>query len=106
MHDLHEAVIGDASMPIKRMLGEQWGTFERLHMRAVERRFRVRVIDVPAVDLIDQRLCVTEADQLLGGRVGSAWPDVSPLIELKIPKWTPARAHSEFIFWAARLGIA
>lgn len=106
MHDLHEAVIGDASSPIKAILGPTWEAFERLHMAAVERRFNVRVREVPAVKVVDARLCVTEADQLLGGRVGPGWPDVKPIDWLKIPSWTPIRAEREFLSWADRLGCS
>lgn len=39
MHDVHEAVTGDASSPVKRTLGSPWHAFESPHANAVRRHF-------------------------------------------------------------------
>lgn len=41
-HDLHEAIVGDVSSPMKHTLGATWATFERVHQRAMLRALGVR----------------------------------------------------------------
>lgn len=107
LHDLHEAVTGDVSTPMKRRMAALGFDFTRdielPHIEAIERRFRVHTRHA-AIKVVDLAMCNTEADQLLGGRVGPDWPDAEPL-PFAIPTWGHARALSEFMDWADRLGV-
>lgn len=104
VHDLHEAITGDVSSPVKRVLGEAWSEFERVHMQNIERQFDVRFIDVKPIHEADMRICVTEANQLLGGTVGPGWPDVDPY-QIDITPWSPGRAFDEYLREAVRVGL-
>lgn len=109
LHDLHEAVIGDLSTPVKdamAVLGFDFrGAFEAAHVRAVERRFAVHTRH-PAIKRMDAVMCNTEADQLMGGRKGPGWPSAQPLRGWTIPEWSHERARREFMDWADRLCLA
>lgn len=106
-HDLHEAVTGDVSTPIKTAIkhlsGWDFRDLEAIHILEIERRFAVHTRHA-VIKRVDAQICNTEADQLLGGRVGPHWPDVPPL-DFQIPNWTADRAYREFLDWAHRLGL-
>jgi len=101
LHDLHEAVIGDISTPMKNALGVR--DIEARHEKAVVRRFG-GVLRCPEVKHADQAMCNAEADQLLGGRIGDGWPNVDPA-PIEIPVWSPQQAFNEFMVLAHILDI-
>lgn len=104
LHDFHEAWTGDVSTPVKNAVPE-FRAFEDRHVRAVEARFQVSTRH-SAIKAVDAELCVTEADQLLGGRIGPGWPDARPIEGLKITRWTPEEAERRFLAWAHNLRIS
>ncbi len=109
LHDLHEAVIGDISTPVKNAIralggGDALAALDTRHVEEVETRFRVHTRHA-MIKKADAAMCLAEADQLLGGRVGPHWPKGEPA-KIPIPFWTPQRAYVEFMDMADKLDLA
>lgn len=105
LHDLHEAVIGDISTPMKDTMAALGFDFreeiEARHMEQVSKRWDTNVTQV--VHEADQLMSLIEADCFLGGRVGP-WSELSaPELDLKC--WAPEVSFSVFMRQANILGI-
>jgi len=110
LHDLHEAVVGDVSAPVKaalRAIGQNFAHLEDLHQDAVGIRFRVNT-RAPEVKAMDRSMCVAEGlqifGQLLGRGASYGWPS-DPPAPIKIRRWPGPRALGEFMDECARLEI-
>lgn len=106
-HDLHEAIVGDVSTPVKMLMRKRGFDFAKIVeaplIDAVEARFHVVVRQAP-IKLVDSQICSAEADHFLGGRVGPGWPDIEP-ISMKIFEWSEDTAFHQFMTLAHKLGI-
>ena len=93
-----EAWIADLTRPVKHMLPPY------VKMEAKIDRVKCKWLGLPhpmssAVKMIDNRMLVTEASQLLSGR-GEAWwrePHWPQPYDIKIKEWTPAYAEEQFL---------
>lgn len=105
LHDLHEAVVGDVSTPLKDAMEELGFDFrekiEARHMEEVLLRWRGVVDDI--VHDADLKMACAEADRFLGGRVGP-WSSLAAA-DILLECWTPEHAFSEFMRHASMLGI-
>lgn len=107
LHDAAEAYIADLNTPIKRRPGlEGYSALEDEIQAAIAKRFGVKSVNIKP---IDQRLLVTEAEQLLPQE--NAWRIQQPQyqsirpIPMILPCWSPETAKAEFLARARKLGI-
>ena len=54
MHDAHECICGDASSPVKEMLGDSWAHFESTHQTAVLMHHNLHIVFEKNRDMIRQ----------------------------------------------------
>lgn len=103
VHDLHEAITGDCTSPIKAMLGDYWAGFESTHARELRQALGLRTAFVShrrEVRQIDLIALATERRDLLPYTPGESEP--WPLLD------TPGRevkphSTSLTIFWREQL---
>lgn len=103
-HDDSETWITDLTRPVKHML-PPYVTMESNIDRVKCQWLGLPFPKSPAVKLIDDRMLVTEASQLLGGR-GEAWwrePHWPQPFDIKIEPWEPAYAEAQFLIEHERL---
>lgn len=76
LHDAHEAIVGDASTPLKQCIGEPWYRVELPWQHAVQRAFAISVASTVNADAIKRAdlmaLAIERRDLLPAG--GPAWP--------------------------------
>lgn len=114
IHDLHEAVTGDISAPVKRALRklandiDVVGKLEHIHEQAVHAFFGLPP-HLPDVVAMDRAMCIREAHELFGGPLGSGWPECLPMARFPstyFDAWTAQDAGQRYMLEAARLGLA
>ena len=99
MHDAHESITGDVATPIKQVLGNAWGRFERAEQDALLHTYGL--VDAMAehasiVKFYDRKALATERRDLLAFYPHSStpWPIIdTPGIE--IPPWDGAYLMAE-----------
>ena len=99
MHDAHESITGDVATPIKQVLGEAWGRFERAEQDALLHTYGL--VDAMAehasiVKFYDRKALATERRDLLAFYPHSStpWPIIdTPGIE--ITPWDGAYLMAE-----------
>lgn len=111
MHDAHEAMVGDATSPMKRAMRAAFATtasafdlVEAAAELAVREAFGLGIESHPVVKRMDLVLLVTERRDLLNPSE-KEWPDhgVHPLCNIIRP-WSQDRARQEFLTRFAELG--
>ncbi len=60
IHDIAETKLGDVSSPLKHVLGAAYRDLEARHDLAVEEKFSLTFVGVPAVKELDDRMWLTE----------------------------------------------
>lgn len=110
MHDAHEAIVGDVSSPVKRALVaivrdvDPWHELERRAARAVASRFGLPR-DLPqAVKIMDLRMLLAEARDLLAPPPRPWGIDVEPW-PIRIARWQALDARDVFLDECSRLGV-
>jgi len=112
MHDAHESITGDVATPIKQVLGDAWGRFERAEQDALLHAYGL--VDAMAehasiVKFYDRKALATERRDLLAFYQHSStpWPIIdTPGIE--IAPWDGAylmaehRVKNTALVWANR----
>ena len=112
MHDAHESITGDVATPIKQVLGDAWGRFERAEQDALLHTYGL--VDAMAehasiVKFYDRKALATERRDLLAFYPHSStpWPIIdTPGIE--ITPWDGAylmaenRVKNTALVWANR----
>ena len=108
LHDASEAFMGDIPRPVKKML-TTYDAIEKQVQAEMYQRFMGFQPDKSCqllLDIVDNRLLVTEASQLLhnyGSEVWEKFRDIEPYdINLKYP-WLPLDAEAEFLEMYRRL---
>ena len=99
MHDAHESITGDVATPIKQVLGDAWGRFERAEQNALLHAYGL--VDAMAehasiVKFYDRKALATERRDLLAFYQHSStpWPIIdTPGIE--ITPWDGAYLMAE-----------
>lgn len=105
LHDAEEAFIGDASSPLKQLLGDEYRRISVRWRHAVVRRFGVPVVDVSHADHLAAQL---EANYI--------WPELKTWVYdpalrdeaarlSPIKPWPPQKAALVWLFEARRLGL-
>lgn len=105
LHDASEAYLCDLPRPLKKSpgFGTLYQAVERELEATIAARFGFDFPLPPEVHDADARLLATEAAQLMTP-LHPAWPDHGAPVEgLILPRWTPARARTEFLARFTRL---
>ncbi|MBB3947097.1 hypothetical protein GGQ73_003061 [Rhizobium skierniewicense] len=97
MHEVGEAVCGDMTAPLKKLLPE-YKVIEKRCEAAILRRFGVEMTHPLEIKQADVRMLATERRDLLPWR-GERWnhEDEAVPYDFEIVPWDPARAALEFM---------
>ena len=95
LHDGCEAYIGDMVMPLKRSFSE-FRKLEEDITNKVWKKFNLSGDYRLFVDIVDVKMCATEAKQLIVGDL-SDWKLSETPYNFSLPCWNPAKANIEFI---------
>jgi hypothetical protein len=93
LHDASEAYLSDVIAPQKDLF-KGYGEMERVVQYAIYEKFKVTT-DYDTVHQIDQRMCLTEGEQLMGGTEG--WGINGDPFGFELNCWTPIEAENNFI---------
>ena len=109
LHDAHEALCGDIISPVKAALGRSVvHELERRLQVALSARFGLGPLIwcQPALQQADADALATERRDLMARPIWP-WPeaDGEPLDWLAIEPWSEARAHTNWLRAASRLGL-
>lgn len=109
LHDAHEALCGDIISPVKAALGHHVvHALERRLQVALSARFGLGPLIwcQPAIQQADADALATERRDLMA-RPAWPWPEANaePLDWIAIEPWSEARAHSNWLRAAHRLGL-
>lgn len=99
VHDGHEAIIGDVSTPVKRLIGAAWAHLEERIDAAIGARFSLdpALMRHPLVKRADAILLATEARDLMPEPPREWLPaDLRPL-PTRIEPWTAHEARERFL---------
>lgn len=109
LHDASEAYLCDLARPVKYHPGmAAYRAAEARLQAAIFRRFGVAEEMYPEVKRIDDRMLVTEAQQLLTGQDLTDWQleRFGPPFEMQLAPWSPDDAKAAFLCEARRLGLS
>lgn len=101
MHDNSEAYIADIVRPAKLSLPD-YLNMEKGIEKAISQRFNLPHPMTARVKAIDNRMCVTEASQLMSNKAIRWWEDKSnpaymEPFDIQIDPWTPEHARLAFL---------
>ncbi len=101
MHDASEAYLVDIPRPIKGMLPD-YKLLEKSIETVIANKFNLPMPMSPAIKLIDNRMLITEADQLLNESGGAWWndpnnPNYCEKYDIRIKSWDPTEAKQKFL---------
>lgn len=95
-HDAHEAYLGDISSPLKRLIGSEYDELTEKFDRIISQKFDVD-LTIPSISVIDRRMGLTEADQLLDADIENGfWPTDTGPFDISIVPWEPESAERAF----------
>ncbi|MGV3515597.1 phosphohydrolase [Luteitalea sp.] len=109
LHDASEAYLCDLARPVKYHPGmAAYRDAEARLQAAIFRRFGVAEVMHPAVKTIDDRMLVTEAQQLLTGQDLTDWQleRFGPPFAMQLTPWSPDDAKAAYLGEARRLGLS
>lgn len=100
MHDAAEAYIGDICRPVKKKI-PQFKEIEDNILKVIAEKFGLPYEMPLSVHDADNRMLMTEAEQLLGGPTWNV--PYKPYTDLEIKEWTPTFAKDMFLIAFTRI---